>query len=371
MILKNAVIFDENFDKVNADIKIENGKISEIGEINGENIVDCANCVIAPSFVDVHIHGCNGGDFSDGIDAMDKMSKYLITKGVTSFCGTTMTLSNEKLTEIMVNAKKYKGTESGAKLVGINLEGPFIAESKKGAQNGSYIRKGTIEEFDQLNAACGGIVKLIDIAPESFDSEEFIKKASKKASVSIAHTAADYEQTMAAFEQGANHVTHLFNAMTSMTHREPGVVGAALDCEKVMCEIICDGKHINPAVLRNVFKILGGDRAVVISDSLKASGLGEGVFDLGGQDVYVKDGYARLIDGTIAASISNIYEEFLNLLSFGIDEKAALKSCTINPAKSISEDDNIGSIKVGKDADLIIFDNEYNIKNVVLKGKIH
>lgn len=369
MILKNVCFYNELFEKDVADIKIENGKIAEIGIFN-EKGTDKSGLIALPGFVDVHIHGAGGGDASDASpESLDKITKALAKNGVTSFCPTTMTLSKEQLLKIMSVTAAYKS--NGAKIAGINLEGPFISYAKKGAQNGEFIRKGTIEEFDELYNASKDLVKLITIAPEAFESDEFIQYVSKKCSVSIGHTSADADETRRAVEMGANHFTHLYNAMTPMNHRSAGVAGTALD-SNAFCEIICDGGHICPAVLRNTFKILGENRAVVISDSMRAAGLGEGEFELGGQQVFVrKNGkYAVLEDGTIAASISNVYEEFKNLLSFGIDFKAALKSCTINPARSIGADGEIGSIAVGKCADMIFVDEDLNLKEVMIDGRI-
>lgn len=369
MILKNCTFFNEVFEKEIADIKIENGKIEEIGFFN-EDGRDMSNCVILPGFVDLHIHGAGGGDSSDGTDeALDKICKTLAKEGVTSFCPTTMTLPVDRLCEIAEVIKSHKS--EGSRIVGINLEGPFIASSKKGAQNGDYIQAGNIDDFQRIFDASNGTVKLITIAPEAFDSEDFIKEVSKKCVVSIGHTCADAKQAQKAIDLGARHITHLYNAMTPMTHREAGVAGTALDND-VTCEIICDGEHVCPAVLRNTFKILGEDRAVVISDSMRGAGLGNGEFELGGQMTYVKDGYrvAKLEDGTIAASITNLFDEFKNLLEFGIDFKTALKSCTINPARVIGEDGKIGSIAVGKLADFIVADENLNIKEVYINGAL-
>lgn len=367
MLLKNVCFYNELFEKEAADIKIENGKISEIGIFN-ENGEDKSGLIALPGFVDVHIHGAGGGDASDALpESLDKITNALAKNGVTSFCPTTMTLPKDKLIQIVSVIADYKS--KGAKIAGINLEGPFISYAKKGAQNGEFVRKGTIEEFDELYNASKGLVKLITIAPEAFSSDEFIKYVSKKCSVSIGHTSADSAETRMALDNGAKHFTHLYNAMTPMTHRSAGVAGTALD-SNAFCEIICDGGHICPSVLRNTFKILGEDRAVVISDSMRAAGLGEGEFELGGQQVFVhKNGkYAVLEDGTIAASISNVFEEFKNLLSFGIDFKTALKACTINPARAICADNKIGSIAVGKCADIIFVDENLDLKEVMIDG---
>ena len=371
MIFKNCTFYNEFFEKEFGDIEVENGIIKQIGIINGDgkDVKDMSGYTLVPGFVDVHIHGCGGGDACDADDeSLDKITTELACHGVTSFCPTTMTLDSERLNTIVAHIAGYKS--KGAKIAGINLEGPFIAMSKKGAQNGDFVRGGTRDELDRLFENSKGLVKIITIAPEAFDSADFIKYASKKCTVAIGHSNADSSQCKAAIDNGITHATHLFNAMTPMTHREPGIVGTSLDDERVMCELICDGGHINPIVLRNAFDILGEDRAIVVSDSMRGAGLGEGEFELGGQQVFVeKNGkYAVLADGTIAASISNIHTEFKNLISYGIDFKTVLKSCTINPAKAIKEDDKIGSIQVGKCADLVFLNENLDIKEVYING---
>ena len=372
MILKNVCFYNEIFEKEIADLRIENGKIAEIGIIN-EDGRDMSGFTALPGFVDIHIHGANGGDFSDAtIESLDKISGYLVKNGVTSFCGTSMTLDNTALTAIVKCGREYQGNEIGAKLVGINLEGPYISYKKKGAQNGDFVREGSLEEFDQLFADSGETVKLITVAPEAFDSDDFIKKVSGKCVVSIGHTSANADETQRAIDMGARHATHLYNAMTPISHREAGAAGTLLDNENITCELICDGGHICPAILRNTFKILGEDRACVISDSMRAAGLGAGEYELGGQQVFVEEKvkYAVLEDGTLAASITNVFEEFKNLLAFGIDFKKALKACTINPARAIGMDKEIGSIATGKAADMIFVDDEMKIKEVYINGTL-
>lgn len=370
MILKNCCFYNEAFKKDFADIEItQDGKIGDIGIIEKDGI-DMSGKVLIPGFVDVHIHGANGGDFGDcSEESLEKMSSYLAKNGVTSFCPTTMTLPEKELSEILKTGASFSKKSKGSKVAGFHLEGPFIAQSKKGAQNGKYVRAGSVEEFERLYECANGMVKLITIAPEAFESDEFISAVKEMCTVSIGHTAATAEECKKAISLGVSHATHLYNAMTPMTHRAAGAVGALLDSE-VMCEIICDGGHICPEVLRNTFKILGKNRAVVISDSMKAAGLGEGEYDLGGQRVLVLKGakYATLEDGTIAASISNIYFEFKNLLSYGIDFEAALRSCTINPACSIGADKEIGSIAKGKCADIVALNENFEITDVFING---
>ncbi len=368
MLLKNCTFYNELFEKELGDIKIENGKIAEIGFFN-EGGKDMSGKIVLPGFVDIHIHGAAGGDTGDNsAESLEKMSAFLTENGVTSFCPTTMSKPVGELVKTAEFIAAYKRS-SGAKIVGINFEGPFISKEKRGSQKPEYITAGSVSDFERLYAASGGLMKLITIAPEAFESGEFIENAAKKCTVSIGHSAANCVQTKEAIRKGASHFTHLYNAMAQMTSREAGTVGAALD-SNVTCELICDGYHICPEVLRNTFKILGENRAVAVSDSMRAAGLGEGEYELGGQSVYVKagDGVARLENGTIAASITNLFTEFKRLLSFGIDFKAALKACTINPARVIGEDENIGSIAVGKYADLIVLDEKMDITEVYING---
>ncbi|MCM1285908.1 MAG: N-acetylglucosamine-6-phosphate deacetylase [Acetobacter sp.] len=367
MIFKNCTFYNEFFEKEFGDIEVENGIIKQIGILGDGR--DMSGLTLIPGFVDIHIHGCGGGDSSDAdSESLDKMTAELAKHGVTSFCPTAMTLPVERLIKIADVIASYKS--KGSKIVGINFEGPFIAESKKGAQNGDYIIAGNIKDVDDLYDASAGLMKLITIAPEAFDSDEFIESVSGFCTVSIGHSAADAKTCQRAVDLGITHATHLYNAMTPMTHREAGIVGTVLDNDRVTCELICDGGHICPAVIRNTFKVLGEDRAVVVSDSMRAAGLGEGEFELGGQQVFVKPNgkYAVLEDGTIAASITNIYEEFKNLIEFGIDFKTALKACTINPARVINEDDKIGSIQTGKQADFVFVNENLEIKEVYING---
>ncbi len=369
MIFKNAEILNENFEFVKGDLAIQDGKITGINvECNDSQTVDCSGMKILPGFIDIHIHGTNGGDTCDGkAESVQIMSENLTRHGVTSFCPTTMTLSGEELEEIFKVVAEVKGNEKGAYIHGINMEGPYISLAKKGAQKAEHVRKPDIEEFKKLNDICN--VSLVDIAPEEDEDNAFSEEISKICTVSVAHTSADSTQARKGFENGITHATHLFNAMTGISARVPGVAGAVFDSDNVRAEIICDGFHVAPETLRMAFKLLGEDRTIVISDSMKAADLEEGEYMLGGQTVYVRDGKALLGDGTIAASTSNIFDEFKNILSFGIDFKQAVKSCTINPARAIGQDKITGSIEKGKNADLLILDENLEIKSVYVKGK--
>lgn len=374
MILKNAEVFNGDFEKIRADVKIEGEKISKIGDFSSEEGLDLTGLVVMPGLIDMHIHGCGGADTGDATpEALETMSQTLVKNGVTSFCPASMTLSFEELTKIFANIDAMKDKVGGAYIHGANMEGPYIAMSKKGAQNPLYVRNPDKEEFKKLYEGCNGAIKVVDIAPECDGGDEFIKEIQPICPVSIAHTDAGYDEAVHAIELGVRHITHLFNAQSGLHHRKPGVVGAAFDVGRangVRAELICDGFHIHPATLRIAFREMGEDGTVIISDSMKAAGCPDGDYDLGGQPVYVRDGKALLADGTIAASTSNVYKELKNVISFGISEKQAVKSATINPAKAIRVDDKTGSIEEGKLADILVVDKDYNIKLVIVKGEI-
>ena len=374
MILKDAEVFNGDFEKIRADVKIDGEKISKIGNFSSEDGLDLTGLVVMPGLIDMHIHGCGGADTGDATpEALETMSQTLVKNGVTSFCPASMTLSFEELTKIFANIDAMKDKVGGAYIHGANMEGPYIAMSKKGAQNPLYVRNPDKEEFKKLYEGCNGAIRVVDIAPECDGGDEFIKEIQPICPVSIAHTDAGYDEAVHAIELGVRHITHLFNAQSGLHHRKPGVVGAAFDVGRangVRAELICDGFHIHPATLRIAFREMGEDGTVIISDSMKAAGCPDGDYDLGGQPVYVRDGKALLADGTIAASTSNVYKELKNVISFGIPEKQAVKSATINPAKAIRVDDKTGSIEEGKLADILVVDKDYNIKLVIVKGEI-
>lgn len=369
MVYKNALVYlgrDSGFKQT--DLKTNGEIIEAVGNFGGEG-EDCTGKVILPGFIDIHIHGCNGYDCTDGNpQSAAKMSEYLASRGVTSFCPATMTVGKDQLRASFSFIAKTMGSEKGAYIHGINMEGPFISPNKKGAQSADNILNPDINFFRELNEICP--VKLVDIAPEMPGAEDFTAEAGEICIVSAAHTEIGYDQAVNAFDKGISHVTHLFNAMTQFGSREPGLVGAAFDYKKnkVMCELICDGIHISPATLRTAFSILG-DRAVVISDSMSAAGLPDGEYSLGGQTVF-KRGDARLSDGTLAGSVTDLFSEFRNLISFGIPSDDVINALTLNPAASIGADGYTGSVTVGKNADFIILNREMSeIEATIVKGR--
>lgn len=372
MLLIHAKYLDEDFRLVQGDIEIEDGKILRVGKDlprkEEDLAVDCAGSyTVVPGFVDVHIHGCAGADTCDATrEALEAMAAFLLAHGVTSFCPTTMTTSRETIQAALLAAKDMMDhpMEGGARVVGVNMEGPFIAKERKGAQKEEDILPPDFPLFQRFYEESGGIVRLVDVAPEQPGGLDFVEKASQLCTVSIAHTTADYDQAKAAFDKGVTHATHLFNAMSGLHHRKPGVVGAVFDDSRVRGELICDGFHIHPAVLRAAFRLLG-DRALIVSDSMRANGMPEGeAFDLGGQMVTVHQGKALLPDGTIAGSVTNLHQEIKNLVSFGVPFEQAVKAATLLPARAIGLDREIGSIAPGKRADLVVLDENLDIAAV-------
>ena len=367
MFLVNAAYLDQDFRLVRGDLEIEGGRIRQVGEklswSQNDLVVDCQGYTIVPGFVDVHIHGCAGADTCDGKrESIDAMAEFLLTKGVTSFCPTTMTVDRAEIEAALLAAKACVDQPGpGARVVGVNMEGPFIAAARKGAQKEEAILPPDPELFRHFQELSGGIVRLVDIAPEQPGGLAFIREVKDLCAVSIAHTTANYDQAKESFDAGITHATHLFNAMSGLHHRDPGVVGAVFDDSRVYAELICDGFHIHPAVLRTAFQVLG-DRALVISDSMRANGMPEGEpFDLGGQMVTVREGKATLADGTIAGSVSNLHQEVKNLVSFGIPLEQAVKAASLIPARSIGLEEEIGSIAPGKRADLVVLDEHLDI----------
>lgn len=376
MIIKNGQVFNSNGRFIPADVELAGDRIVKVapaGTLHGDEELDAAGKYVTPGFVDIHIHGAAGSDFCDGMDGSDKyvraMQKYLGSQGVTSFLGTTMAFSEEILDRIFDTARPIFGQEGyGAVLRGVNMEGPFFNKAKKGAQAEEYIIDPVWEMFQRLWERSGHNIRLVDVAPELPGALEFAQKASKLCTVSIAHTCATYEEATAAFANGFTHTTHLFNAMPAFTHRAPGVVGAASDFAEHI-EMICDGIHLNPAVVRAVFNMFGPDRVCIISDAMQACGMPNGEYSLGGQKVFMTDGLATLADGTIAGSATCQAEGFRRAVKFGVPLESALKAATINPAKAAGLDDEVGSIAVGKRADVLVLGADLHPEHIFIGGK--
>lgn len=369
-VIKNGQVLGDNFSFKQQDIKLSGEIIDTIGEVVEKATMDAKGLYVVPGLIDIHTHGCNGCDFCDGkISSLETISNYLAHNGITSFLGTSMSLSEEKLHSIFKIAKDFiSENKKGAYMHGINMEGPFFNELKKGAQSGDNLKNPVIEMFHRLNESSGNNIRVCCLSPELDGSDQFISTLKDSTVISLAHTTADYDISMKAIDLGASNITHLYNAMAPFTHRSPGLVGAAFD-SNVSCELICDGIHVHPAVIRSTFKTVGAERIILVSDSMCACGLSDGIYELGGQKVIVKDSTATLENGTIAGSTTNLMSCVKNCVDFGIPLEDALKAASINPAKLIGVDDITGSIAVGKYADLVLMDEKFHIKHVFVKGK--
>ncbi len=375
MIIKDANIFTQDNRFVKGSVVVENGRfvsIAEQPEHTGEviEVIEAKGLYMIPGLVDIHFHGCMGADMCDGTkEALDVITQYEASVGVTSVCPATMTIPKDELSAVMKNAGAY-AYHGGAHLVGINMEGPFISPAKKGAQAAENIMHCDYEYFSQLQDAAGGLIKLVDIAPEEAGAMEFIDKVKGTVVVSLAHTASDYDTAMEAIAHGASHATHLYNAMPPLNHRNPGVIGAVRDSDSCHVELICDGVHIHPSVIRATFAMFGAQRVILISDSMRATGLDDGEYTLGGQPVTVKGNLATLHDGTIAGSATNL----MDCMRFAVKHaglllETAVMCATANPAKEIGIFDEVGGIAVGKKADFVLLDQDLNLAGVYIDGK--
>ncbi len=393
MIIRNVKVYTEEKEFMKGEIVIQEGLIKEVEydesaqsgtKGSEEKVLDGEGCYAIPGLIDLHFHGCCGYDFCDGTkEAIAKIAEYEASVGVAAISPATMTLPVEELERILSVAAEYKrevqketdasGCGTAADLVGVNMEGPFISRTKKGAQDASNIIPCSAAVCQRFLDASEGLVKFIGIAPEESEGAiEFIQSVKDKVHVSLAHTNADYDTADAAFRAGADHAVHLYNAMSSFTHRTPGVIGAAADHEHVWAELICDGVHVHPAAVRATFKMLGKNRIVLISDSMRATGMPDGTYTLGGLDVAVRGNRATLVsDGALAGSVTNLMDCVRTLVrDMKIPLETAVACATINPARCLGIEADYGSIAEGKTADLVLLDEDLNIRMVVKRGRI-
>ena len=368
MIISGGKVFLRGRSFLEKDVYIRDGRFTFRENGHEPDRIDASGCYVIPGLIDIHTHGCLGYEFCDADpDKLAAMSRYYLKNGVTSFLGSSLTLDEPALTKAY-NVLRGFACSDGARMPGINMEGPFFSVQKRGAQPLDFLRKPDFDMFMRLHDTCGGGIKIVCVAPELEGALEFIRRARDVCTVSIAHTCATYDQAIAAFEAGATHVTHLFNGMNSFLHREPGVIGAAAD-RGAYVELISDGHHIHPAMVRSVYKLFDPERICMISDSLSCAGLSDGEYSLGGQHVTVRDGRALLDDGTIAGSSINVMTALRRAVSFGVRLEDAIIACTAAPADAIRMGGALGRIDEGFAADCLVLDKGLNILHVVKDGK--
>ncbi len=379
----------------------------QVQEITGkEFVLDAEGLYAIPGLIDIHFHGALGHDFCDADErGLQKIAEYEAANGVLAICPATMTYSEEKLIRVMECAAAYKRkmtaqkaitdasgereafTETpkeeednsegafrkGAELVGIHLEGPFLSPNRLGAQNPDYVKKPDAVMAKRLIEKSEGLVRLLDIAPETEGAMTLIKELSKekKVRISLAHTNANYETAKEAFKNGADHMTHLFNAMPGIHHRMPGPIIAAHEAAAFV-ELITDGIHLHPAIVRFVFEYFGDDRVILVSDTMEGVGLPDGTYRLGGQDV-VKKGRKAVLksdETIIAGSVTNLFDCFrITVKEMGVPLESALKAVTVNPAKAIGIEEEYGTLETGKVANILLLDEELRIREILLRGR--
>ena len=367
-ILKNRVIIIEGSVVSSIDSKIpeETGGYIEVIDASGNYVV--------PGFIDLHVHGGGGADTMDSnLGSIEKIAETHCCFGTTSFLPTTMTMDRDTIVKSLQNIRKVFIRGTGySEILGIHLEGPYLNPEKKGCQREEYIIKPTVEKFIKLNKSAGGLIKIVTIAPEIEGAIDFIKWLTGKSIIASAgHSSAKYGQVEEAVKAGLSQVTHTFNAMSGLHHKEPGLAGAALSIDELYAQLIADCIHVHPAIMKVMISSKGMDRTILVTDAIRATGTDEGISELGGQKVIVKDGQARLEDGTLAGSILTMDCAVRNLVEkVGISITDAIKMATINPARSIGIEKRKGSIEPGKDADMVLLNSKLEVDMTIVKGKI-
>ena len=374
---KNAIVYVEGKGLVKCNVVFDE-KIQKISKFccgKAEEIALPDNAVVLPGFVDQHVHGAGGSDGMDGtVEDISMIANTLAAEGTTTFLVTTMTQSKENITKALQAVKEYRAAnkKEGARVAGVHLEGPFIAAAHKGAQPLEYVKEPDIATFDEYNAASGNCIKIVSLAPEIEGADKLIAHLSANGVVaSIGHTGAKYADIKKAVEAGAKNVTHTYNAQTALHHREVGTVGSAMLFDELNCEMIADTIHVSVPAMQLLAKNKTVDKLTLITDAMRAKGIPDGVSELGGQTVYVKNGEARLEDGTLAGSVLRMNNAVRNAFEkVGIPFLQAVDCATINPATNLGLADEIGSIKVGKKADFTVLNNEFEVLLTVRDGEI-
>ncbi|MCQ2080624.1 MAG: N-acetylglucosamine-6-phosphate deacetylase [Lachnospiraceae bacterium] len=409
MKIINGLVFRENktFKKLDITIKdhiitaIDDDVRDDYSSCVEEECIDARGLYVIPGLIDIHSHGAFGHDFSDNdIEGLYSILSYEYEHGITSYCPTSMSLDKDTLKSIYASVKGYERKPGHAKIAGLNMEGPFLDPKKKGVHKEEHLLNPDIDFFKECNELSNNMIKLVTLAPNLPGANEFIKELSSVTNISLGHSLSSYEEATEAFQNGANHVTHLFNAMSPISHREPGLIPAAFDNKDIMVELICDGLHIHDSMVRLAFSMFK-DRLILVSDSMRATGLLDGIYELGGQTVKVSQKKATLLTKenatgtllvtkepspndtvtkepspndtasnapmkeTIAGSVCDLYDCMRMAIKIGIPPEDAIYASTIAPARSINIYDETGSISVGKASDLLLVDQNYNLIKVI------
>ena len=383
MYLRNALIYGADCRFHRGGLEITGSVISKVFTDQDtapcrDGDLDAKDSYVIPGLIDLHFHGALGYDVCDATEeAFEKITAFELSRGVTSVCPATMTLPADTLCEVLAAGKRFADKNAGnnrvSELVGFNMEGPFISPAKKGAQNEAFILKATVKTARRFIEASGGLVKILGLAPEeSPDFESYICRLKDQVMISLAHTNADYDTAMRAIKAGACHAVHLYNAMSPFSHRDPGTVNAVFDSNTVTAELIGDGIHLHPAAVRTAFRQLSRDRIVLISDSLRAAGMPDGLYELGGQRVKKEGRLCTLAEGgTIAGSVSSLFDCMTNLIrTADIPLEEAVQCASVNPARILGLSQRLGELSPGKQADLVILNKELELEKVFKRGEI-
>ena len=375
LIISNGLIFLNGVWKTGLDILVEQDKIIDIkptGTQKDSLVADAGGGYITPGFIDIHIHGSHGSDVMDGdFYALNNISTFIAGNGTTSFLATTVTSSIEATKKAVNNVSVYmkQNDGKGAQVLGVHLEGPFINPLAKGAHEEKYIIPPTIKAYTDITEESPDIIRLITMAPElegAFELTKYLKE--RNVTVSIGHTKATYAKCLEGIKSGMTHSCHLYNAMSPLNHREPGAVGALLDNDSITIELIADLVHLHPAALRLAVQAKGKNRTVLITDALSAAGVSDGLYELGELAVYVKNGEARLKDGTLAGSTLTQNQALINMVKIGIPSEDVITMLTETPARVIGVDHYKGRLKKGYDADINILDRDLKVKSTFVRG---
>lgn len=366
MILANGLVMDADFRLRHCDLLIEDGKIVKIEEkLEGDDKIDMTGRYILPGFIDTHIHGAYGVRIDDEKPDLSVITHFQATQGITSIAITTFCPPFDELLKQFDIVADFAREKAGCKIAGIHAEGPFLC-----ARAGKNTVAPTIEKLNMMIEHSQGLLKIITVSPEMENAEEIIRYAvSKGITVSLGHTDADYETTRRVIEAGATQATHTFNAVRAYHHREPGVLGAVLTNPEVVCEMICDYVHLHPATVKLIYMLKGAERINLVSDSTTATGTGMTEYVVNGVTRYVIDGVSRSADGTISGSVKTLYDDVKNLLGLGIPLEHVSRMASLNPARSLKMDHLTGSITIGKMADLVVLDQNYDVEVTYVDGE--